>query len=519
MFKAEVSKRSKVILFTLLIILNIVLRIPSIPHEKGGDSFFIHSLANSITTFGMAEWWINWLSIFGLYPYSYASSVPFALSGVGQLTNLTGIHMEIVILLFSIILGLFSIFVVYSLAGTICNDFLFKYLMSLFFSTSQAIMTFSTWEISARGPFLILFPLFLFILLKDVQFTKKFVLIFIISLLLAATHHYFYFVGLMLGIYIIFFKFINIIQLKYQLSWNKSTSILYFITIVLLFMIPFFNKSMITAGSRYDWVIDLIVINIRYLGPSIIFSVGGLIYLLSWSHKKDEVWYILLALMVFVPFAYDQKHGVFTLALFAIFLISVGFRNLFNRPTTEYQKIHVFFIIGTLLVCALFTSYYNNERTGGSESHWYMSETAYTTAEWTNAYIPENANGFGDSLEIWRIFAQSDAHPRITTKSAANLAYGFVDEADIEINSVSPFSINFYYDGPYSLKKGTTVWGNVKWFFELNDINDGRAINIIERYDAKYIFNDIHSPKPIMGSIRYEKNLIYESGRIEIWEI
>ena len=74
----------------LLLLLNIIIRIPSIPHEKGYDSFFIHSLANSISYAGVAQWWINWMSVFGLYPYSYASAVPFTLSGISQLTGISG---------------------------------------------------------------------------------------------------------------------------------------------------------------------------------------------------------------------------------------------------------------------------------------------------------------------------------------------------------------------------------------------------------------------------------------------
>ncbi len=156
MFKAELSNKSKVTLLSLLVILNFVLRIPSIPHEKGRDSFLVHSLANSITYFGQAEWWLNWLSVFGLYPYSFASAVPFSLSGVGQLT---GIEMEKTILIFSIIIGLLSIFIVYVLAGTVYNDFLFKFIMAFLYSASSGIMLFTTWEISSRGPFIIFMAL------------------------------------------------------------------------------------------------------------------------------------------------------------------------------------------------------------------------------------------------------------------------------------------------------------------------------------------------------------------------
>lgn len=88
MLKNEVSQRKKVILFLLLILLNVTLRIYAVPHETGNDSYQIHALANSISESGTARWWLNPLSVFGLYSYSYASAVPpFLLSGISQLSN------------------------------------------------------------------------------------------------------------------------------------------------------------------------------------------------------------------------------------------------------------------------------------------------------------------------------------------------------------------------------------------------------------------------------------------------
>ena len=84
------SKKMKIILFSLLIVLNLILRIPFYPHEYGADSFVIHILANSVSQFGHARWWINPLSVVGLYPYSECSAVPFILSEISQCTGIDG---------------------------------------------------------------------------------------------------------------------------------------------------------------------------------------------------------------------------------------------------------------------------------------------------------------------------------------------------------------------------------------------------------------------------------------------
>ena len=110
------SNRSKYILLGLLVLLNIVLRIPSYPHQTGYDSFHTSILANIISLLGHAGWWVHPLSIFGMYPYSYASAVPFMLSGISQLS---GLEMEITVLIFDVFVGLLSIFMVYLLAGMI----------------------------------------------------------------------------------------------------------------------------------------------------------------------------------------------------------------------------------------------------------------------------------------------------------------------------------------------------------------------------------------------------------------
>ena len=69
------SLKSKIGLMALLIAFNMILRIPWVPHELGIDSFVVHSLANSITKFGEARWWIHPASIIGSYPYSEPSSL------------------------------------------------------------------------------------------------------------------------------------------------------------------------------------------------------------------------------------------------------------------------------------------------------------------------------------------------------------------------------------------------------------------------------------------------------------
>lgn len=533
MVKIEVTKRSKLILFALLIVINIILRIPSIPHEKGGgDSFFIHALSNSVTSFGVANWWVNWLSVFGLYPYSYASSIPFSLSGIAQLTGLKGLEMEYTILLFSLVIGLLSIFSAYIFAGAIYNDFLFKYMTSFLFSLSQGVMVFSTWEMSTRGPFIIFLPLFIYILLTGTHKLKQLFLLITLGLFLAATHHYFYFLLPLTAIFIF-------LHLSYKIGYRLrgrdpyGRGILgslignshnwmgysYILLIGIAFMFPFFTGFFITSGSRYQWILDVLVINARFIGPVLIFFFGGFIYLALKPGKKIEEWYVLGMFLLLIPVMYSQTYGVYILVLVFVFFISLAFKNLFTAFSKTRNKAVLLLIVFMLLSFVTFSSYYNHERTGESQTYWYMNYATYEASVWTNSYIPDERIGFGNGVESWRLFSTSDAHPIIVTTGAAVLSYNLINESEIRFDEVSPTSLTFYFEGPYIMQSGTSVWGTINWLLYQPNINGGSAKQIVERFNITYFVEDSHRYDAITTSIKSTKNNVYSNGRINIWTI
>jgi len=517
MLKVEVSKKNKVILLALLLIQNIVIRIPSIPHEKGFDSFFIHSLANSITAFGQANWWVNWFSISGLYPYSYASVLPFSLSGFSQLIGLTGIYMEKSILLYSILIGLLSVFTAYVLAGYIYEDFLFKYLTAFFFSTSQGILVFSTWEISSRGLFLILLPLFIFILLSKIGNSKKIALLLICGVFLSATHHYFYFLVPFTTIYLVLLLFSKIFpnKIKYKNS-HYNSNYLYIIGLVTVGLIPFVTKSMIKSGSRYSWIIDMLIMNTRYIGPLIVFAISGMTYLILKKNKKIEEWYILIVMLVLIPFNYNDIYGTFIILLYLIIFTSVAFRNLLDA--SHKSTIYKLCIIVLILAFTTFSSYYNHERTKDNlGDSWFMQDSTYSASVWSNKYIPENTHGFGIG-ESNRLFSASNGHPIMPIGGASDLAYGFFDRSEIEVVKISPKSAHFYFEGPYSVENETNIPGKIGWILE-NDIDHKSVKSILDGYDLSYfIMPSTHSGLGIQ-SIRSKKSSIFDDGGISIWII
>lgn len=156
------TKKAYTILL-LLILLNITVRIPVTPHEIGCDSFFIHWMAQSILEEGTALWLVHQASVFGLYPYSYPSFVPFLLA---TLSNIMGLEIETIILMTSLSFGATGVLFAYLLGKEFSGNELVAYSTAFCFSLSPIFIEFTSWTTSTRALFVLLLPLILFLVLR-----------------------------------------------------------------------------------------------------------------------------------------------------------------------------------------------------------------------------------------------------------------------------------------------------------------------------------------------------------------
>jgi hypothetical protein len=532
------SNRSKYILLGLLILLNIILRIPSYPHQTGYDSFHTSLLANIISLYGHARWWVHPLSIFGMYPYSYASAVPFILSGM---SHLSGLEMEITVLIFDVFAGLLSIFTVYLLAGMIWDDDLFKFIVAFGCSTAQGMLVFTTWDISTRGLFIVLFPLFIYLLLR-VQTNKlrASMLALVLFVLLASVHHYYYFTFPIIVSFIIIVvatkifksKFFQTIgdyvstKLKRQTSSPKNfLNICYLVLFFITFLSPFFTVTFITAGSRYGWVLDMFIINMRYTGPLILLTFGGFTYLVLKHDKRPEDWFLLIVLLFLIPFSYIHAYAHFILFTFLFLVIGVSLTNIahvYNRK----RKYVTFVIIASILIAVSFSGFYQRWHTGMHEgrSDWCMTDETYVGGKWIRNNINECktmvGNGGVHNVRSGRMAATSGGIPPIWTGSrAADLSYGFLNESYIKVKENSPLTIEFYMDNPYVEVSGRSIGGQLNWFSAQLDIDRGHGKRIVNKFNLSYMIENTNIHDSIIRSIQEKKNNVYNSGKIRIWEI
>jgi len=284
--EVNISKRSWILLWICLILLNVIMRIPLTPHEIGHDSFLIHFVADSISTYGHAKWWIHPLSIVGLYPFSMASALPFYLSGISQVLPLA---MEQAIWVALLSIGIFSSFTAYLMAGAIKDDKIFKFITALAYSTSMGILVQTTWSASGRGLFLVFLPLFIYFLIKS-RFSKLKYILFtvVLFILLLATHNLFYFLIPIILSFVIALIISNI--------HIKSSNYYGGIVLLILFIIFFMELSLEKVAM------DTMILNYaRYIGVLGIFAIGGFIFILFKNNKTFEDNFFILFLLFFVP--------------------------------------------------------------------------------------------------------------------------------------------------------------------------------------------------------------------------
>lgn len=528
----KLSKKSKYTLFMLLILLNIILRFPLTPHEIGVDTFEIHVLANSLSAFGEARWWLHPLSVIGMYPNSYASSTPFLLSGISQCV---GSDVEFAVFIYAFAFGLFSIFAAYIVAGEIYNSDLFKFLVAFGYSTAPGVLTYTTWTAPARSPFLILMPLFLYALLKTRKHPIKFGLITLIfAFLLLATHHLvFYLIPILAAFFLVtlVYKLKEHFGILKEIIERSETLMPFLIIFAFLLMaaFPFLTHKFMTQQSRWD--LTVFKEYARYIGIFVFLAVGGLFSLVFKPNKRYEEWFLLTMLIFLTVFIFQSMYMKWFILLYAFLLAGISFLN-FNKlhEKTETRKRAVFIIVIFLLLSVSFGGYfqllYDYEQQPNFHER-YMEDDTYITGLW----LKENANGRGisnDRWTGWRISSVS-GFPFLTGSSTDDQAYGFFDAREYELQKLPITSEKFWLDMPYQRISGT-VSGNAWQRIMTNEYNSGSARDLLVKcnfthlventmLDGKWVSHHGRGQSAFLRSlyISGEKEIIYDAGNSRVW--
>jgi hypothetical protein len=531
----KLSKKAKIKLFILLILLNFILRYSIAHHEIFNDSFEMHMLANSLSEFGEARWWVHPLSIIGMYPNSYASAISFILSGISQCT---GLELELVIFLYGLVFGLLSMFAGYIVAGEIYGDDFFKFLVAFGFSTSQGILTYSTWTAHARSPFIILLPLFLYALLRSRNHHLRFGLMTVsLLLLLLATHHMvFYLIPVFAACFLVTLVYklkehINIIK-EIIKKTEKLMPLFIISAFCLMVAYPFITHKFLIVGSRWYNLAVMLNEYPRYIGIFIFLAIGGFAYLVFKPNKRYEEWSLLTMVLFLTIFIFQTMYLKWFIIIFAILLAGVGFMNL--NKLYERKKKYAPLIVVILLLSVTFSGYFqflHYQHNPGSTIERYMEDSTYTTGLW----IKENMDGTGicnDRWIGWRIGATS-GFPLLTGSSSNDQAYGFVDVSEFELVKRAITEEEFWMSSPYKRVAGSPSDGC--WQVIMNTEYDShRASELIHRFNITHLIENTRTQgrwsshrgggfgqSAFLHSIHEygEKDCIYDSGNTNILEL
>lgn len=526
----ELPRKAKLSLLTFLVLLNIAIRFPTVPHEIGSDGFFIHALANSITQEGYAKWIIHPASAYGLYPLSYPSGIPFLLSGASQAT---GVDMEWIIFFISILFSLLGTFSVYIMAGNIKNSFVFKFFTAYAFSLAPIFLELTYWRSTTRPFFVALLPILFWSLFKiqsEKSKTKYLLIIIVLLFVIPSVHH----MALLLPLVVTAYGVSNFIfLLKEKLVISPCISHFIILTIFgALFLIQFTNFSIYNPSLdlfddyliKKDGIgITILNIGVFYtlaIGVLFLFSIIGLLLLIRKTKKsKSEIFY-LITLLFFISFLIDTRYIVlFILPLLSV-LISWGvFELLSNLQVRRFVSITVLIII---LLLSLSFSYlivneyieedYRSEATGYTL---WMDEHTYATALFIKEYSNSNPVALNDYRRNRMIWAISEV-PTFKSKTPEDpqlLIYDYVNENELEISNIPLTDVylehNIYF---WELKNEEELFSNEsKYDFQYAVINKHYPQKVgWSRYPSRLIFSEL------FNTINKSMYKIYDNGMLEI---
>lgn len=513
------SKKMKIILFSLLIVLNFILRIPFFPHECGSDSFVIHILGNSLSEFGYARWWLNPLSVFGLYPFSVCSAAPFALSGISQIT---GIDTEHTIQLFCLILGLFTIFAAYMMAGVIWDNDLFKFLVAFGLSTSPAVLNYLTWTITTRAPFVGLLPLFVYSLFKcrDYKLRYGFLTLILFTLLFTFHHLAYFLIPVFIGysIIIISYKLEGYIKSKSIKTLEKFITPVFITGFIIMFAIPFVTRHFI-EGSRYEAVTGLFFGSLpRYAGIIGVFAIGGFTYLLFKHGKSFGEWSLLLILMFLTPLLYIETYMKWFIPCFVSLLVGIGIINIVKLDGKKRTYAHTMIVI-FLLLSVSFSGFYQHWRTKEGGIHLfenYMKESTYTAGLWTKEHVDGTATSNKVLFGI-RIFSVSEVPLMTAYFDVVDLSYGLANISGLKLVKRSITTEDYWFSGPYAKKSGysSKEYGEAIMGMSYRDYKSSERLSTFNF--THFIETKRAKTTPVLRYMQENNYCIYNNGYVNIW--
>lgn len=528
----QLSKKTEYVLLGLLVILNIILRLPVTPHECQNDSFRTHTLANFLSTNGYADWILSPLSFFGLYPLSYPAGMPFFTSSLSQCTS---IEMEWTIWIAATFFGVLGMFTSYLIAKEINNNFLFAFSVAVVYSASRMFISWTNWNCAGRGPFVVILPLFIWATLRchnqKGNKLKYSLLVLLLLITLGAIHRMVFFIPLILAAFGMC-TFLYIINKKINISKiiTPKISILFFFTLFLpLLLLPFtplgFYHSLtsFTGGhssgyffhgsTPYHILLNMGADYAMAVGIFIIFVPIGLFSLLLKKQKTFTDAFLLACILCFASFFADPRYIMIFILFILSLLIGFGLMEMLKKLGTvkKVKNAAPLILVVILLFSVLFPYFVVVQPVTPLPYHTYhMNELTYNAA----LFIKEHG------VELPRIYASVPLLHRINAIAGPPYQHRYSREIDKisfwSTKSISPsnFIAEFleFHGYLYEVKKPRYE------YFDYFDCDNVHIKNVLDN-KTYLVIEDNYLPGhlPFYVSTRATKPKIYDDGLESIY--
>ncbi|GEM_PF-2678946 len=533
-----------------ILLVTILIRIPFTPHEIGYDSFRTHWMAESILKEGTAKWIVHPASLFGLYPYSYPSFVPYMLA---ILSVVLGISIKFTILIYSILLSVISILFMFIFARFGYKKIEIAIFSSLFFVISPIFLDFTIWSASTRNLFITLMPLLLFLLLKYEKTRKNTFLA--LSLLLffieALTHRLFIY---LIGFFIIPFFITKIyVQLRDLQKINiidRHVHIIASLIFLVLFAIQFSKISLFchlqynyiqglffTAGTYEDFLscnlsrpvllFNMMIDYVSRNGLPFIFAPVAAILWISKIRRRDysfpELFFVTSLLATSSLSILGTYTTLFFLPVFSL-MSAVGLDYVSHRISKKKLSTHAlvaFFLLTSILFSSFMNIYWLTKVEDSTQNNKWMREGTNTVTQFLNKN-PE----YGMLSIDRRVGMQLRAltNYQVLPYSFFNMELFAFDHInsnnlDSELSIKPSLSTNYFWTLETEFDPETD-WSTLIQ----SNINSEEGINLVQRYDVHYIVaNELAEYLPYKPHWIFYKdvfnasNKIYDNGVEGVW--
>ena len=456
-----IPKRTVLLTVLAIVLIAIAVRYPLVEHERNQtDSYFIHRLSYSIVDSGYAKWTFSAFSYVGYYPFSYPSGMPFL---VAEVSSLTGLNIESCVLLINFVLASLFCLVCFVLARQFLKRPEYVLLATLLVTLGSRFVDTSYWNASARGSFVVIFTLVVFVSFRAAAMgqNRLFILAGILAVGCLAMHHMavllvLFGVGYLLAAFEThyFLKRFSLHRRRMAVAFN----VVFGLSIV-VFVVGFSERFGNPGFSSFEEtpLLDInptalsIILNMAasytsQIGFILLFALMGIPSLFRSSRLSLETLFPLAVLIVFIPILGSALYVSMLLAPFIAILGSMCIAKLLE---SSRRRLTVLSIIVLLIVSSAALPIWSTQR--WNEEKYLSGETVSVEDQVFNdaVYVSVNFKGIDAISNIDTTASELAAigHGTFLGSSIWMVLSGDVTREDLLRNltwSAAPFPRNLY---------------------------------------------------------------------------